>query len=109
MLPEEANFFAVEDTTLVAKAGHADLRSPRSRGVKCWVPAALIEPLQYVNLSKLNGAVGHHSNLMWTTIMAATVRHQHTVAVRGVVQWRMLGNGTCGRLCLQPCLPVYCE
>lgn len=43
-------------------------------------------PLVGVNLSKLYEVEDHRSNLMWTTIMAATIRHQSTVAVRGVVQ-----------------------
>lgn len=80
-----------------------------TRGGNRYVRVALRECLQEVDLSKLNGFAAHCSNLMWTTIMAATVRHQNMAAVRGVVQWRMLGNGTCGRLCLQPCLPVCCE
>lgn len=32
-------------------------------------------------VSEFIGVVDHHCNLMWTTIMAATVRHQNTVAV----------------------------
>lgn len=47
---------------------------------------ALRECLQEEDLSKLNGFAGHCSNLMWTTIMAATVRHQNMAAVRDVVQ-----------------------
>ena len=104
---------------MISKEANCLAQNTRSKGSSCRFDVAsflwgreMFSTCDFASVppvSWMKGAVGHSSKLTLTTIMAATVRHQSAVAVRGVVQWRMMGNGTCGRLCLQPCLPVCCD
>lgn len=92
---QRSDFFAAKNTTL---ASHANLRSGLCYGIKWFVHVPLRFCRQQVKSPELIAIVGYHCNRTWTTIMAATDRHQNLVAVGRLLEWRTVADGTCGRL-----------